>query len=194
MKKSLGANTFLFPSPVWCIGSYDKSGKPNVMTASWGGICCSKPPAVSISLREATYTYANLMDTKAFTISVPTKQHIREADYFGIESGRKADKFEKSGLTPIRADKVNAPYVEEFPLVAECEVIHTHKIGLHTQFIGEILDIKIDEKYVRENGSVDMTSLDVFVYSSLGRRYFEVSGDLEFAFDIGKSLRKERNS
>jgi flavin reductase (DIM6/NTAB) family NADH-FMN oxidoreductase RutF len=38
MKKSLGAKTLLYPTPVLVVGSYDKEGRANVMTASWGGI------------------------------------------------------------------------------------------------------------------------------------------------------------
>ncbi len=61
MKKSIGAKTLLYPTPVLIVGTYDKTGKPNVMTVAWGGICCSVPPCVSISVREATYTYGNLI-------------------------------------------------------------------------------------------------------------------------------------
>ncbi len=117
MKKSIGPKALIYPSPVWCVGSYDIDGKPNVMTASWGGICCSKPPAVTNSLRKATYTYKNIMETKAYTLSVPSENHAQEADYFGLSSGKKTDKFSKTGLTPIKADKVNAPYFDEFPMV-----------------------------------------------------------------------------
>ena len=56
MKKSIGAKTLLYPTPVLIVGTYDKTGKPNVMTVAWGGICCTTPPCVSISVREATYT------------------------------------------------------------------------------------------------------------------------------------------
>ena len=34
MKKSLGAKTIIYPAPVLVIGSYDKNGNPNVMTAA----------------------------------------------------------------------------------------------------------------------------------------------------------------
>jgi hypothetical protein len=44
MKKSLGPNTLVYPTPVWVIGTYDQNGKANVMTAAWVGICCSNPP------------------------------------------------------------------------------------------------------------------------------------------------------
>ena len=43
MKKSLGGHTFLPTIPVLLVGTYDQDGKPNLMTAAWGGICCSSP-------------------------------------------------------------------------------------------------------------------------------------------------------
>ncbi len=35
MKQSLKPNTIAMPTPVWCVGSYDKDEKPNVMTIAW---------------------------------------------------------------------------------------------------------------------------------------------------------------
>jgi len=65
MKRSLGSKTLVVPAPVWVVGTYDPEGKPNVMTAAWCGICCSMPPAVCVSLREATYTYGNIVAREA---------------------------------------------------------------------------------------------------------------------------------
>ena len=64
MKKSLGAKTILYPTPVLVVGTYDLNGKPNVMTAAWGGICCSVPPCVAVSLRKATYSYGNIVQSQ----------------------------------------------------------------------------------------------------------------------------------
>ena len=111
MKKSIGAKTLVYPSPAFVIGTYDKDGRPNVMTAAWAGICCSKPPCVSVSLRKARYSYDNIVARKAFTVNVPSEQYVRETDYFGIVSGRKKDKFAASGLTPVKSDLVDAPFV-----------------------------------------------------------------------------------
>ena len=59
MKKSLGAKTLACPTPLWVVGTYDSEEKPNVMTIAWGGICCSKPQSVNISLRKTAYSYNN---------------------------------------------------------------------------------------------------------------------------------------
>jgi flavin reductase (DIM6/NTAB) family NADH-FMN oxidoreductase RutF len=86
MKRSLGAKTLIYPTPTWIVGSYDKQGKPNGMTAAWGGICCSDPPCVAVSLRKATYSYGSLVNRQAFTISVPSQSQVKVADYFGLET------------------------------------------------------------------------------------------------------------
>ncbi|MEE8356647.1 MAG: flavin reductase family protein [Anaerolineales bacterium] len=182
MKKSLGPQTLIFPTPVWCVGSYDKEGKPNVMTIAWGGICCSKPPCVTISLRKATYTYGSIMERGAYTLSVPSQQYVNEADYFGIASGRDVDKFKETNLTPTRSDLVDAPYVMEFPMVLECKVIHHYEIGLHTQFVGEILDVKVDEGAMGEDGKPDILKVSPIVYATKARTYHKVGEQIGNAF------------
>ncbi|MEW6186459.1 MAG: flavin reductase family protein, partial [Thermodesulfobacteriota bacterium] len=148
------------------------------------------PPCVSIALREATYTYANLIAQQAFTISLPTEKYIREADYFGIASGRNEDKFAVTGLTPIKSEVVNAPYVQEFPFVLECKVVNHYKIGLHTQFIGEILDIKVDEEMLGEKGP-DINKIMPVLWAPDSRGYYGIGKLLGKAFALGKDLLKE---
>src|SRR5659263_269321 len=129
MKKSIGAHSVVYPAPVFVVGTYDVEGKPNVMTAAWGGICCSAPPCVAISLREATYTYRNILERKAFTISIPSEKYVKEADYFGMASGKHVDKFSATGLIPAKSEMVDAPYVDEFPFVLECQFFRGLKLG-----------------------------------------------------------------
>lgn len=45
--------------------------------------------------------------------------HVVEADYFGMATGRKVNKAEKSGLTFVPSEHVDAPVIEEFPLTME---------------------------------------------------------------------------
>ena len=106
MKKSFGTKTLIFPTPVWCVESYDTNGNPNVMTIAWGGICCSEPPCVTISLRKATYTFGNIIKKQAYTLSVPSVQNVQEADYFGLVSGRNVNKFKETGLTPVKSELI----------------------------------------------------------------------------------------
>jgi flavin reductase (DIM6/NTAB) family NADH-FMN oxidoreductase RutF len=188
MKQSLGAKTILYPTPVLVVGTYGSDGTPNAMTAAWGGIACSKPPCVSISLRAATASHGNLMERKAFTISVPGEANAAQADYFGLASGRDHDKFAELGLTATGSDLVDAPYVEEFPLVLECAVVAVHELGLHTQFIGEIMDVKADEAVMTSDGHIDIDLLRPILFALDPGRYFGVGELVGRAYSIGKDL------
>jgi len=186
MKRSIGAQALVFSSPVWVVGTYDREGKPNVMTVAWGGICCSEPPCVGISLRKVRYTYGNIMERQAFTVSVPPEEYAKEADYFGIVTGEKVNKFSATGFTPVSSDLVDAPYVKEFPLILECKVIHTFDIGSHTQFIGEIMDVKADVHALGEKGLPDMEKVKPIVVGAKVWTYHGVGKYIGQAFSMGR--------
>ncbi|MCA1987970.1 MAG: flavin reductase family protein [Desulfarculus sp.] len=188
MLQSLGAKPMMFPTPVWVVGSYDAQGKPNLMTAAWCGICCSKPPCLNVSLRKATYSHGNIIARKAFTLSAPSVSQAREADYVGMVSGRDRDKFQATGLTPQASQVVDAPYAAEFPLVAECRLAQVVELGLHTMFVGEIVDLKADTAVLDAQGRPDMTKLAPFVFAPEVREYFAVGQSIGKAFAIGKSV------
>jgi flavin reductase (DIM6/NTAB) family NADH-FMN oxidoreductase RutF len=185
MKKSLGAKTIAQPAPAWVVGSYDANGKPNIMTIAWGGICCSQPPCITISLRKATYTYECIKERKAYTINIPSASQVKEVDYVGIVSGRAVDKFAMTKLTPVRSDLVDAPYIEEFPVVIECRVFQIVEIGLHTQFIAEIADIKAEES-VLDNGMVDILKVRPLIFDTGQSAYYGIGERIGKAFSIGK--------
>ena len=186
MKKSLGAKTLLYPTPVLIVGTYDSAGKPNAMAAAWGGICCSRPPCIAVSLRAATYSHGNIVARRAFTVSIPSEDHVREADYFGLASGRNEDKFATTGLTAVASDLVDAPYVAEFPLVVECKLLHTLEIGLHTQFVGEVVDVKADASVLDERGTPSIEAIRPFLFAPGDSAYYGVGAFLGKAFSIGR--------
>jgi flavin reductase (DIM6/NTAB) family NADH-FMN oxidoreductase RutF len=188
MKQSLGAKPLVFPTPVWVVGSYDQQDKPNIMTIAWGGVCCSKPPCLTISLRKATYSYGCITSRKAFTVNVSTERDIVLADYCGIASGKTADKFATTGLTPVKSTLVDAPYIQEFALTAECRLVQTVELGLHTMFIGEILDIKADQDVLGPDGLPDLDKLRPVAFGPVIRTYHGLGEYLGPAFSIGQHV------
>jgi len=191
MKKSLGPRIAAYPTPVWVIGSYDSAGRPNAMTAAWGGVCCSEPPCIQVSVRPSRHTYGSVLERKAFTVSIPGAAHVAEADYFGIASGKDTDKFERTGLTPARSEIVDAPYVAEFPLVIECRLLHTMELGAHAMFVGEIVGTLVDEDALTD-GKLDMAKIAPLIYSVDQRSYFGVGRDLGKAFNSGLKYHKKQ--
>ncbi len=185
-KTSFGPKTMVFPHPVFVIGTYGPDGTPNIATASWSGICCSRPPAVAVSFRAATLTHGNIARTGAFTVNIPGADHVVAADRAGLVSGREGDKFTACGLTAERSSVVDAPAVAEFPVVLHCKLLHSFELGLHTQYVGEILDVQVDESVLDEQGRPDISRIQPLIYSSGDRSYYGVGEWLAKAFSVGR--------
>ena len=191
VKQSLGARTLAFPTPTWIVGSYNPEGIPNIMTAAWGGICCSRPPCVYVSLRKATYTHGNIMHRRAYTVNISSEQYVTEADYCGMASGREVNKWEQCGFTPVKSTIVDAPYIAEVPLVLECRVQNIVELGLHTQFVGEIMDVKADSSVLTEDGLPEIIKVKPIIFEPSNRRYYGIGTYLGPAFSLGKQLQSE---
>ena len=191
MKLFLPAETILLPSPVLIIGSYGSHGRPNIMNAAWGGIASSKPPCISVSLREATLTYHNIIQTKAFTVNFPSEKHVREADFVGMVSGREHDKFKETRLTPEKSKLVNAPIVREFPYALECKLVRQVDLGLHTMFIGEIVGMVADSEVLNPNQFPDIEKVRPMLWGSFGSMaYYGIGDKLGDTFSVGKELQR----
>jgi flavin reductase (DIM6/NTAB) family NADH-FMN oxidoreductase RutF len=188
MKVSIGSKTMALPTPAWLVGTYDAEGKPNLMTAAWGGICCSKPVCVTVSLQKPRHSYAAIMERKAFTINVASAKDVAKVDYCGIVSGKNADKFAACNFTAVKSELVDAPYVAECPLVLECKVIRIEDLGMHTMFVGEVLDVKVDEAAMKD-GKPDPLLIDPIVYAPEDRHYYGLGANLGLGFSIGKELK-----
>ncbi len=170
-KRSLGIRAELHPKPAAVIGSYDKAGNPNMMTAAWIGICNSNPLSIAVSMRPATYSHGNVTESKSFTVNIPSSELVKYVDYVGRFSGKDVDKFKETGLTPVKGEFVNAPYIKEFPIVIECEVTEYYDLGSHRQFIGKVIDVKADEAILNAQGNIDMNLLNPLIYA--GESYYE---------------------
>ena len=190
MKTSLGPKTLASPAPVWVVCAYDATGRATGATIAWGSICCSNPPCLAISLRAATQTHGLVKAAKAFTVNIPSQTQAALADYFGMVSGRDVDKFAATNLTAVKSDLVAAPYIEEFPLVFECVLTHVTELGLHTQFVGEIKDVKADPAILDPVGKIDIQKLGTVTFSPATRQYYGLGPFLGAGFSIGTAFKK----
>jgi len=176
MKQSIGKKPAIIPTPVLIIGTYDHTGKPNAMTAAWGGICSSDPLSISFSVQRTRHTYTALVEQRECTINLPSTAHVKEADYFGVSSGKDRNKFSDTGLTPIRAPSVHAPYVAEFPVAIECRITQIIEVGVHDLFVAEVVDVLLDDSCIDKEGKIEIQKVPFFYYNPLDRSYYK-TGD-----------------
>ena len=187
MKKNIGSELGMCPTPVVVVGTYDGNGKPNMATLAWVGVCCSNPPSVQVSIRKSRYTYAAIAIRKAFSVNVPSARYIVETDYAGVVSGKDADKFGVTKLTPVRCSMIDAPMIMEFPISMECRLTHTLELGTHDMFVGEIVACWVDDTVLDGNGRPVPQKIDPLVYA-IGRGYYGLGSFVAASHDVGKKL------
>ena len=190
MKKQICGDPFAFPTPIFIVATYSEDGTPNAMNAAWAGVSVSKPACITVSIQKVRKTYENIMNLQEFTINIPSKKYIKESDYFGMISGYKSNKFAATGLTAIKAENVNAPYIEEFPVNIECKVKNVTEVGTHFVIIGEIVNVIADEECFNEKGKVTLESVDTIIFDPINRAYHEIGTVVGKAFSIGKEFIK----
>ena len=190
MKKELGVNPYLFPMPVLMIATYGDDDVVNVLNMAWGGICAEY--MVSLNISEGHKTSENIKKRGAFTVSIADIPHMEAADFFGIATGNKMeDKFERSGLTAVKSQKVDAPVVQEFPLTLECRVVEDKMVVYGHHVIGEIVGVLADEAVLDEKGKVDPAKLNAFVFDQFQNGYYAIGEKVGQAWRTGAPLMKK---
>ena len=179
MRRKLNITEGIFPMPVLMVATYNEDGSVNVMNAAWGTM--QERGHVALNLTESHKTVQNIKAQGAFTVSIADADHLVEADYFGVETGNKVpDKFERSGLTASKAETVNAPVINEFPLCLECEFIEYQNNEYGCGVIGKVVNVTADESVLVE-GKLDMSlvnaiAFDPYTHANTGSTPFFVMG------------------
>lgn len=186
MKKNLKAKAYVYPLPVLIIGTYDENGTPNAMNAAWGTVCDTAQVALCLS---ATHkTVKNLLKTKAFTVAMADEKNVIPADYVGVVSANKIpDKLQKSGWHTVKSEFVNAPIIEELPLVLECKLV---SYDTETEIcIGEVVNVSADEGILDANGKIDLTKFKPICYDCDGHGYYALGERVGNAFSDGLKIK-----
>ena len=176
-----GALTAPVPPAMVSCGSMEKS---NIITVAWTGITNTVPPKTYISVRPSRYSYNLIKESGEFVINLTTSEIIKRADYCGIYTGAKVDKFAKCGFSKEEASEVSCPIIAESPLSLECKVTDIIELGSHHMFMADIVAVDVDESLVDSKGKLHLerAGLAAFAhgeYFELGKKigYFGISAD-----------------
>ena len=185
MRKNFGPKPILYPQPVFIIASYDEEGTPNAMNAAWGGI--SEENELSMCISEDHRTTKNVLDRKAFTVSMATEEYVVACDYVGVESGNKVrNKLEKAGLHTSPSDFVDAPLIDELPMAVECRLKSYDPETC--RMVGEIVNVSADES-VLTDGKIDPAKLRPITFDPMNNTYVALGKVVGKAFGDGLKLK-----
>ena len=186
MRKNLKPKATIYPLPVLIVGTYDENGTPNAMNAAWGAPCDTAQVALVLSAGHKTVK--NLLKTQAFTVGIADGKNVVAADYVGLVSANnEPDKLTKTGWSVVKSDFVNAPIIEDLPLVLECKLV---SYDTDTEIcIGEVVNVSVDESVLDENGQIDVKKVNPLCYASGVRAYYTLGEKVGKAFSDGLKLK-----
>ena len=190
MKKNLGVVQAVYPMPVLIVAAYDENGKVNAMNAAWGMIC--NTDRIALFIDEDHKTTQNLLKTKAFTVSLADRAHMDVTDFFGIATGNKmTDKFERTGYHASKSQFVNAPIIDEFPVVMECELSEVTSTDSFYAIVGRMVNTAAEEAVLSENGKVDPARLNALIFDQFQHGYYVSGAQVGKAWHEGAGLVKK---
>ncbi len=186
MRKTLQPKAYLYPLPVLIVGTYDENGVPDAMNAAWGTV--SDTAQVSLCLSASHKTVKNLLQTGAFTVAIADVKNVVACDFVGIVSANaQADKLAKTGWRITKSAIVNAPIIEDLPLVLECKLLSYDRES--EMCIGEVVGVNADENILDENGKISVEKLQPLCYATDTHEYYALGKKVGNAFADGKQLK-----
>lgn len=185
MRKNFGAKPICYPQPVFILAAYDENGVPNAMNAAWGGISDDKE--ISFCISAGHKTTRDILDRKAFTVSMADAAHVVECDYVGVVSGNDVpDKLARCGFHTTKSEFVDAPLIDELAMALECRL--TSYDPQTCRLVGEIVNVCADES-VLTDGKIDPAKLRPITFDPVNNDYLVLGEKVGNAFGDGLKLR-----
>ena len=176
----------LYPLPAVMVSCRRGKENPNIITVAWAGTICSEPAMVSISVRPERHSHDIIKESGEFVINLVTKPLVKACDWCGVRSGRDYDKFKEQNLTTYVSEFMDTPAIAESPVNIYCRVTDMTPLGSHDMFIGEVVGITVDDRYMDGDGRFDLGATDLIAYSH--GEYFTLGQNLgKFGFSVRKS-------
>lgn len=161
----------------------------NLLTVAWTGILSTVPPRTYVSIRPTRYSHGLITRSGEFVINLCTASLARAADFCGMYTGAKVDKFARLGLHPIPSEVVGCPSLAESPLSLECRVFDVMHLGSHDMFLADILAVTVEEGLLSENGKLRLDRADLCAYAH--GEYFALGKKLgSFGFSAVKKKKR----
>ena len=165
-------------------------GKDNVLTVAWTGIVNTVPPKTYISVRPSRYSHGLISKSGVFAINLTTKELVKAADWCGVYTGAKVDKFARRGLTKEKATEIDCPIIAESPLALECRVTDVISLGTHDMFLADIVAVDVDDSLLDEKGKLHLERAGLIAYAH--GDYFELGKKLgTFGYSVAKKKNKK---
>ncbi len=154
------------PSPLFIMTSYKNNGKTNACMQSWTTFNGGKNGyfAIISGVSKYGHLYQTLHETGDAVINFMTADIYDKCMSTCRNNSFDLDEIGSAGLTSVKADKVNAPMIDECFMNLECRFRWEKELSEGDDYVlvcMEILGIHMDEKHLDESelGRTDETGI-----------------------------------
>lgn len=184
--------TMIYPLPAVLVSCGGDENEYNLFTASWVGTICTDPAMCYVSIRPERFSHGIIKQNGAFVLNLTTERMARAVDWCGVRSGADFDKWKESGLTPVPAPSVKAPYIKESPLCIECRVKEILPLGSHDMFMANVANVLADESFIDPDTNRFMLERAGLIAYSHGH-YYSLGKELgRFGWSVMKKKKKRQ--
>lgn len=176
MKKNIGSQLALYPTPVTVIGAMNGEKPTWTLVAHIGIIGHDR---VLVSLAEPHFINHCIKENQKLSINVVDEDMLPEADYVGSVSGAKTDKSE---IFSYEIGEAGTPIITKCPLTMECQVADVYNTPGFESFICTIDNTYVDDKHLNGEGKINYNTLKPVLFEFPTYEYLK-TGDA-----IGKCL------
>ena len=174
------------PVPAILLTVNGKPGDPEEISVVWTFVVNGKPPQVGISVAHEHVAGGLVKQSGEFVLNVPTANIVKEFDIVDMNSGKVADKFALSGLTPGKAVEVDAPVVKESPIHVECRVFNTIDVPpTRTLFLSDVVATTVHQGICDDKGRLMVPRVDFFGMTAGSGEFYTMGKKVGH---IGKSV------
>ena len=151
--------------------------KTDIITVAWQTPVSKSPMLMAISLGVNSLSLDLIEKSEEFAVNIPPVHLLDKVKFCGTHSGTGTDKFSATGLTPVKAQRVRPPLIEECIGHLECQLYNVIKAGDHKLLIGAVVTARVDEDKYDVFLRVDKEGARTIHH--LGGDHFVASGALE---------------
>lgn len=152
--------------PTFIIGTYNEDGTPDFAPITWVSKTCERDEdyLIVISMYGDKQTKVNALRNREFTMNLVSTDMLALVEYFGQTSGKGGFKGGmKYGYE--KAERVNAPTLDESRFICECEIKYVFQTGKSHTFFCKVMNVQLDERLGIEDDGADLSALDAVIYS-----------------------------
>ena len=143
------------PAPMFLVTTYKSNGQTNACMQSWASFTTADKGSrffvILTSVNKGGHLYRTLHEKECAAVNFMSVDLYDKAMATIKKNQWEADELAESGLTAVKAEKVDAPMVEECFMNLECKFAWEKEIvpgDDHAMVCLEVVNVHIDEKYL----------------------------------------------